>query len=75
LQDSDGIVFVEVRLRSNRNFGGAAASITKTKQARIIRSAQAYLQQKNSRAACRFDVVLLDGLESPPQWIKNAFEA
>ena len=75
LQDSGVTVFVEVRLRSSPNFGGAAASITNAKQAKIIRTAEAYLQQHDSRAPCRFDVLLLDGLASTPQWIKNAFEA
>lgn len=75
LQDGDVIVFTEVRLRSNANFGGAAASITNTKKAKIMRTAEAYLQQHNSRAPCRFDVVLLEGLESKPEWIKNAFGA
>jgi len=75
LQDGDVIVFTEVRLRSNANFGGAAASITSTKQAKIMRTAEAYLQQHHSRAPCRFDVLLLDSLAGTPQWIKNAFEA
>jgi putative endonuclease len=74
LQDSEVIVFVEVRLRSSPNFGGAAASITSSKQAKIARAAQIYLQQHNSRAPCRFDVILLESLASTPQWIKNAFE-
>jgi putative endonuclease len=57
LQDGNVIVFTEVRLRSNANFGGAAASITNAKQAKIIRTAEAYLQLHNSHSPCRFDVV------------------
>lgn len=75
LKDGATLVFAEVRLRSNAHFGGAAASITPAKQARISRAAQIYLQQSNIDAPCRFDAVLLDGLDAGRiEWIKNAFE-
>jgi putative endonuclease len=75
LHDGDTIVFVEVRLRSNPGFGGAAASITPSKQEKIVRAAQWYLQQGRSQAACRFDAVLLESLDAGRvEWIKNAFE-
>jgi putative endonuclease len=72
LRDGTTLVFVEVRLRSNQHFGGAAASVTLAKQGRIVRAAQIYLQQQLRESACRFDVVLLDG-ERRIEWIKNAF--
>jgi putative endonuclease len=72
LHDGATLVFVEVRLRSSQNFGGAAASVTSAKQGRITRAAQIYLQQQSREMACRFDVVLLDG-ERNIEWIKNAF--
>ncbi len=75
LQDADVMVFAEVRLRKNADFGGAAASITPAKQARIMKAAQLYLQTLSRQPACRFDAVLLDGLDTNRiQWIKNAFE-
>ncbi len=75
LQDGDTIVFVEVRLRTNPAFGGAAASITRAKQEKIARTAQFYLQHTRSRAPCRFDAVLLDSLDAAcVEWIRNAFE-
>lgn len=75
LKDGGTLVFAEVRLRSNTSFGGAAASITSTKQARITRAAQFYLQQSRIDAPCRFDAVLLDSLDAGRiEWIKNAFE-
>lgn len=75
-QDADAVVFVEVRLRTNSSFGGAAASITSTKQARITKAAQMYLQALDHQPPCRFDAILLDGLDSQRiEWIKNAFEA
>ena len=76
-RDGKVLVFVEVRLRRNANYGGAAASITATKQARIILAARHYL---NANAAtesdCRFDCVLLDGLdEDRIEWLRDAFSA
>lgn len=74
-REGETLVFVEVRLRKNRQFGGAAESITATKQARIVLAARHYLAGKPEQP-CRFDVVLMDGLETPaPEWIRHAFMA
>ncbi len=75
LKDGATLVFAEVRLRTNTQFGGAAASITAAKQGKIVRTAQMYLQQNRIDAPCRFDAVLLDSLDAGRiEWIKNAFE-
>jgi putative endonuclease len=75
LRDGSTIVFAEVRLRSHPGFGGAAASITQAKQARIVSTAQFYLQQHRTNLPCRFDAVLLDSLDAKRvEWIRNAFE-
>lgn len=71
-RDGATLVFVEVRLRTGRNFGGAAASITPAKQRRIALAARHYLAGK-PWPACRFDAVLLDG--ESIEWIRNAFDA
>jgi len=71
-RDGATLVFVEVRLRTNRDFGGAAASITPAKQRRIALAANHYLAGK-PLPACRFDAVLLDGTRI--DWIRNAFDA
>jgi len=73
MQQQDTLVFVEVRLRRSKDFGGAAASITNAKQQRIIHTAQYYLQQHGLNCPCRFDAVVSDGKQL--QWIKNAFSA
>ena len=74
--DKTSLVFVEVRLRSNTNFGGAAASIDARKQQRIIRTAQQYLGGLAHPPPCRFDAVLMDDTQGKNlQWLKNAFEA
>lgn len=71
-RDGATLVFVEVRLRTNRAFGGAAASITPAKQRRIALAANHYLAGK-PLPACRFDAVLLDG--AGIDWIRSAFDA
>ena len=71
--DQSTLIFVEVRARHQRTQGGAAASITLTKQRRIVRAAQYYLMQWNELPACRFDVVVIEGNEM--KWLQAAFEA
>lgn len=60
-RDGDTLVFVEVRLRRSRGFGGAAESITPAKRARLLAAAQSYLATLGSEPACRIDAVLFDG--------------
>ena len=74
MRDGKSIVFVEVRLRSNTSFGGAAMSITPSKQQRLARTAEHYLQQ-HGESACRFDAILMSKMDMENiEWIKNAFE-
>jgi putative endonuclease len=72
-KDGDEVVFVEVRARASRDFGGAAASVGGAKRRRLIRAAKLWLQARGWDGACRFDVVALDGgsLEHMP----SAFDA
>jgi putative endonuclease len=68
------LVFVEVRLRTSQSFGGAAASITAAKRQRLVRAAGHYLAGR-PLPRCRFDAVLLDGLDAARiEWIRDAFE-
>jgi len=74
MRDKTMLVFVEVRMRTNDFFGGAAASITPSKQAKLLRAARHYLSGLNTEPACRFDAVLLSGSNGQNiEWIKNAF--
>lgn len=76
MQDGATLVFVEVRLRKNSDFGGAAASIDIHKQQRLIRTSQQYLSRLARTPACRFDAVLLGDVQgNDAQWLKNAFDA
>jgi putative endonuclease len=73
MRDGATLVFVEVRLRRNGDFGGAAASIDAHKQRRIVRTAQQYLAGLAHVPPCRFDAVLMG--DSGVEWLRNAFEA
>ena len=73
MQDGATLVFVEVRLRSRSDFGGAAASVTPAKQKKLLAAARQYLATLKTLPPCRFDVVALSG-NATPDWIKNAFD-
>ncbi len=74
MQENDTLVFVEVRMRTHDTFGGAAFSITPAKQARLLRTARHYLAEIDSHPSCRFDVILLSGINGKTiDWIQNAF--
>jgi putative endonuclease len=66
------LVFVEVRQRNSRRYGGAAASVTRSKQAKLIIAAEVFLQRYAQPPACRFDVVAID--DDAIEWIRQAFE-
>ncbi|MBC7624865.1 MAG: YraN family protein, partial [Aeromicrobium sp.] len=75
MRHADSLVFVEVKLRktpSGRvNFGGALASITPSKQAKLIATAQHYLAGLKQLPPCRFDAVLLNGLTMKDvEWLR-----
>lgn len=77
MKDKDELVFVEVRSRKSRDYGGSLASITQQKQHKIIKTAYLYLQKKRlfDKYPFRFDVVGIDGQPPEIQWLKNAFFA
>jgi putative endonuclease len=71
-RDGDVLVFVEVRLRRRNDYGGAAASITAAKRARMIAAANLYLAGLRRTPACRFDAVLLDALDPQRiEWLRD----
>lgn len=72
MRDGAATVFVEVRKRSHAAFGGAAASVTPAKQAKLVRAAQNYLLRFPQPPPCRFDVVAIDG--GVISWLKNVIQ-
>jgi putative endonuclease len=79
MRDGDTVVFVEVRYRVRAGHGDAAASVTRAKQQKLIRTAQLWLaaHAQHANRPCRFDVVSYDGpvAEARMHWLKGAFEA
>ena len=74
LQESDStVVFVEVRKRSLSRFGGALASVGKTKQRRIIFAARCYLRGWRQLPPTRFDVLAWE--PGGMVWLRAAFDA
>jgi len=73
LLDTDGtLVFVEVRVRNGKLGGGAAASVSAAKRARLVYAARTYLSRLSRIPPCRFDVVAVDG--DRVQWLRAAFD-
>ncbi|BDZ73223.1 UPF0102 protein [Methylophaga marina] len=77
MKEKNTLVFVEVRFRKNARFGSALESVNRQKQAKIILTAQHYIQTTASSAEqFRFDVVAVRPADSSLQieWVKNAFQ-
>jgi putative endonuclease len=75
MMDGSVLVIVEVRYRKSEQFGGALASITRKKQARIVAATQHYvIINRLNHCAIRFDVVAISGVDNRLDWIKNAFQ-
>ncbi len=78
MSDKEYLVFVEVRARTHRSFGGGLASITMAKQKKIIATTMHYLVAKykaKNLPAVRFDVISIDGPSGALLWVKDAFQA
>jgi putative endonuclease len=79
--DKKILVFVEVRYRKNNTFGGALESVTPSKQNKLRKTAELYLQKNTQHKNARFDVVSMskntqtnpDKQQYTFDWIPNAF--
>ncbi len=72
--DNHVLVFVEVKFRKSACFGQPYETVTRSKQQKIIRTAQFFLlmHKKYTNNACRFDVISI--LNDDITWLKHAFE-
>lgn len=77
MADGETLVFVEVRLRAPRGFADGAASVDTFKRRKLVQAASMYLADHPvwQEAACRFDVVSIDGDSGGIDWIRDAFDA
>jgi len=79
MRDGDVLVFVEVRARRSKRYGGAAASIGPAKRRRLRRAARFFLPMlarqywHGIEPRCRFDVVALE--PDGPVWLPAALDA
>jgi putative endonuclease len=77
--DGQQLVFVEVRYRRQTAFGGAAASVDRRKQKKLLKAAAHYLLQHPiyRSHSCRFDVMAVEPAKDKAElvwyWIQNAF--
>ncbi len=71
------LCFIEVRFRKSNEYGGAEASVTPSKQAKIKKTAEFFLMQnpKYQSFTCRFDVIAISPAQDKPtlNWITSAF--
>ena len=76
-RDGATLVVAEVRLRASAQFGGAAASITRAKQRRIVLATRHLLARYPSlqRLSVRFDALLVPADAGPVEWLRGAFDA
>lgn len=80
MREPDGtLVFVEVRQRASATQGGAAASIGRSKQRRIVWAARYFLLRYPNAPPCRFDAVVFQGRLGDSActvtWLPAAFDA
>ena len=76
-EDGETLVFVEVKARTGHAFGWPEDAVTPLKQAKLRKTAWAYLMAHDQEEAdFRFDVVAIISTRDQPQIeiIKNAFE-
>jgi len=79
MRQEQTIVFVEVRSRKSNSLVDSASSIDWSKQQKLQRTAENYLQKNNihSSTPARFDVIaviLNQGKLTHIDWIQNAFD-
>jgi len=78
MQDAEQLIFIEVKYRSNTNYGSGFDVVDKKKQQKIILAARYYLHQHRltETTSSRFDVVSIEPDKNNTEhinWLKNAF--
>jgi len=74
MKDAKTLVFTEVRIICNSQFGSTGTSITPKKQQKLILVSQNYLQQHRDGLR-RFDSILKNKTDTNHiEWVHNAFD-
>ncbi len=78
MTDGKSTVFIEVRYRSNTDFGSGAETVNRRKQQKLIATASYYLQNNRQLAQqpARFDVISMTQATNrfSIDWIQDAFQ-
>jgi putative endonuclease len=74
-RDGDLLVVTEVRTRASDRFGGAAASISRSKQKRVAATTALFLQKHPGLRHCRVRFEVIIGRDGNVEWLKHAFDA
>jgi putative endonuclease len=77
LHNKETLIFVEVRYRRNALFGSPEESVSRSKQQKIIKTAQYYLSQhsKYQTYNIRFDMVAINGTDKQNiNWLQNIID-
>lgn len=69
-QEQNEIVFVEVKHRANRDFGGGEIAVDYRKVKKMQQVAMAYLREHQFKKAYRFDIITSVGNYQQPKQIK-----
>ena len=74
VNDDNTLIFVEVKYRKYTSFGTAQEMVSKSKQQKIINTANIFLDQnpQYQNYECRFDVIAINNNDI--EWIESAFE-
>ncbi|MCI8341732.1 MAG: YraN family protein [Firmicutes bacterium] len=74
-REGEYTVFVEVKLRKNRNYGEPCEAVDIKKQRKIISAANRYIQENNIYdSGIRFDVIEIVCDSNVMRHVRNAFE-
>ena len=71
------LVIVEVKTRTSTEFESPKEAVTIPKQKRIVKAADAFIQENNIDLECRFDIisVLILGKKVEIEHLEDAFQA
>jgi putative endonuclease len=74
-KDENDVVFIEVKTRTNLNFGFPEEAVTEEKLDHLISAAESYLQKHQEITSWRMDVLSILGkpgsIEPEFEWFKN----
>ena len=69
----DYVIFVEVKTRSNENYGGGLEAVNSVKQQRMIKAAQVYMQSLDN-VPVRFDVIEVRGYMNGKKFVNEGIQ-